>query len=400
VTEYADHPFASIFPMMAPDEYGALREDIRAHGLREPIWLFEGQILDGRNRYRACQDVGVTPRADTYIGDDPIAFVISLNLQRRHLTPGQKADVALRAEDVIAAEARQRQRTGKGADGSGGRGKKRNLVEKIPQGFSAPKTRDLTAKALGVNPHYVQDQKKLRAQAPALAERVAAGSLSVPAAMRQYREEQQKAELTAAPPTTLPAGLAVGDFRALAADLADNSVALIFTDPPYDRKTIPLFDDLGRVAARVLKPGGSLITYCGQVQLPEALSLLSGHLRYWWLNACVQRDGHNEMRRYGIKSQWKPMLWFVKDTRGDVQTFVADMVSGGREKGVHAWQQAEAEAAYYVERLCPVGGIVYDPFAGGGTTPAVCQRLGRHWIAHEQNPTTAARLIERLETAS
>jgi adenine-specific DNA-methyltransferase len=47
-----------------------------------------------------------------------------------------------------------------------------------------------------------------------------------------------------------------------------------------------------------------------------------------------------------------------------------------------------------------VGGIVYDPFAGGGTTAAVCQQLGRRWIAHEQNPTTAARLVERLETAS
>jgi ParB-like chromosome segregation protein Spo0J len=119
LTAYADHPFASIFPMMAPDEYGALREDIRAHGLREPIWLFEGQILDGRNRYRACQDVGVTPRADTYIGDDPIAFVISLNLQRRHLTPGQKADVALRAEAVFAAAAKQRQRDAGKAYGRG-----------------------------------------------------------------------------------------------------------------------------------------------------------------------------------------------------------------------------------------------------------------------------------------
>jgi DNA modification methylase len=106
------------------------------------------------------------------------------------------------------------------------------------------------------------------------------------------------------------------------------------------------------------------------------------------------------MKHYGIKNQWKPMVWFVKGTRGDVQTFVADVVSGGREKTHHAWQQAEAEAAYYIEGLCPEDSVVLDPFAGGGTTLVAAKRLKRRWIAYEHNPVTAARLCERLEAAS
>ena len=79
---------------MPGEEFVALKKDIRENGLIEPIWLFDGKVLDGRHRYYACQETGVTPTFREYTGNDPVGFTISLNLKRRHLDGGQRAMIA------------------------------------------------------------------------------------------------------------------------------------------------------------------------------------------------------------------------------------------------------------------------------------------------------------------
>jgi ParB-like chromosome segregation protein Spo0J len=93
MTKLESHPLANRFPLIEGEEFDRLVDDIRDNGLREPIVLFEGKILDGRNRYRACIEAGVTPKTREFdpAKDGPAeAFVISVNVLRRHLTLGQK----------------------------------------------------------------------------------------------------------------------------------------------------------------------------------------------------------------------------------------------------------------------------------------------------------------------
>jgi ParB-like chromosome segregation protein Spo0J len=112
------HPVASIFPLLQGDDFEALKADIAENGLIEPIWLHpDGRITDGRNRFRACDALGIEPRFRTYQGDlSPMAlvrFVISLNEKRRHLSSSQRAAVAVMATEVVEMleeEAKDRQR--------------------------------------------------------------------------------------------------------------------------------------------------------------------------------------------------------------------------------------------------------------------------------------------------
>ena len=95
------HPFADVFPILEGDAFQALEKDIEARGQQEPIWVYEGKILDGRNRYRACQRLGREPKVQDYVGDDPIGFVLSANLHRRHLNEGQRAMVAANLSNLV-----------------------------------------------------------------------------------------------------------------------------------------------------------------------------------------------------------------------------------------------------------------------------------------------------------
>ncbi len=106
-TGYVDfHEAAGIFPRMDDAAFDELVANIKEHGLLEPIWTLDGKVLDGRHRFWACEKAGVTPTFREWKGDDPIAFVISLNRHRRHLTPSQ---LGLVAEKV--ATMRQGERT-------------------------------------------------------------------------------------------------------------------------------------------------------------------------------------------------------------------------------------------------------------------------------------------------
>lgn len=97
------HPIANAFPMLEPKELQLLAEDIASNGLKQPIVLYEDKILDGRNRYRACGVCGSIPRFEEWDGKgSPVAYVVSMNLRRRHLDESQRAVVGARLANMPA----------------------------------------------------------------------------------------------------------------------------------------------------------------------------------------------------------------------------------------------------------------------------------------------------------
>ncbi len=158
------HEIAEIFPEMIGEDFESLKEDIVKNGLVEPIVLFEGKILDGRNRYSACISEDIEPRFVEYEGDDPVGYVLSLNLFRRHLSAGQRAMVASNMADLP----RGRYANSKSA----------NLhIKKI--------TQPEAASLLNVSERSVQTAKKIQENAtPELAKKVESGEVTLNAAAK------------------------------------------------------------------------------------------------------------------------------------------------------------------------------------------------------------------------
>src|SRR5262245_41459591 len=160
MTPLAFHPLANVFPLLEGEEFNTLVADIQASGLCEAVWLYEDQILDGRNRYRACQRLGRDCATRDYPGKDPLGFVLSMNLQRRHLDESQRAMIAARL-----ATMRQGART--------------DLVE-----ISTKLSQAQAAGLVHVSRETVVAAKKvLQDGAPELAQAIEAGTLTVSAAV-------------------------------------------------------------------------------------------------------------------------------------------------------------------------------------------------------------------------
>jgi hypothetical protein len=192
-------------------------------------------------------------------------------------------------------------------------------------------------------------------------------------------EKERAARRANAIPLPDGADLRIGDCRGVLADIADNSVPLILTDPPYGDEAEPLYRWLAEFSARVLVPGGSLICFTGQSRLNRDIKIFDGHLRYWWQ---LKMD-HTQPQRFPGKfviATFKPILWYVKEFRGGRSLIVDTLNSSRRDKVDHDWGQGEAGVGPLIEHLTEPGELIVDPFAGTATWGRIAASMGRRWI--------------------
>lgn len=226
---YEIHPAASEFPMMDEKRYSELVEDIQKNGLLQPITLCDGMILDGRNRYKACQELGIEPETKTYEGN-PWAYVWSLNGQRRDLVAEQRYLIWLHCSEMSkewqedkkrrekeanekrSEKARQQHEVSNPRSGE----KKPVLVrghsDHAPNRQSKQPDRKAKAAASNVNPSTVKRGDTLANNRPDLAEKVRQGEMKPAEAHREMQRDRQKEK---------------------AVELPDGKYLVIYADPPW-----------------------------------------------------------------------------------------------------------------------------------------------------------------------
>jgi protein gp37 len=182
---YEVHPAAAIFPTLPDDELKQLADDIQRNGLQEPVVLTADRkvLVDGRNRYLACDMLNIEPVYDTlpeYYGETEIlAYIVSANIRRRHLTAGQRDMAAADLEPFYAAAAKERQLAGL---------KKGDQAPVKPEPAQRGQARDQAAAAVGARPQGVSQAKALKEQAPDLAEKVKTGQMALDAADKERKK--------------------------------------------------------------------------------------------------------------------------------------------------------------------------------------------------------------------
>jgi site-specific DNA-methyltransferase (adenine-specific) len=430
VADLPPHPIALRYPPMRSEEFQDLKADIAKHGQREPIVSYEGKILDGLHRCRACRELGIEPILRDWTEDDgpPEAFVASKNLHRRHLTKDQRAGLLTLDWEAESAEGRRRKSEGGNA---AGRVRPQQHSAKSDEPIERQSSAIL-AKRYDVKRTTAVEAIRIRKHAPALIKRMIQGEVTLAQAKRQIIREQKRhaLEAKAAEHNGKPT-----DWQIIHGHCPDAMKSLeerprlIFADPPYnigvayddgynDRVSEQDFLALSRTwieaAAKLLADDGSLWVLISNEWAAHYDLLLSDaglfhRSRITW----YETFGVNCTNNFNRCS--RRLFYTVKDPKRFV--FNADAVNRLSDRQKQSDPRADEwgkiwDDVWMIPRLTgtcaeripgfptqlplalllPIvgcasdpGDLVLDPFSGSATTGAVCLELNRRYIGIERS---------------
>lgn len=192
-----------------------------------------------------------------------------------------------------------------------------------------------------------------------------------------------------------------GDATVLAKSLPDNSINLIFTDPPYLGEYLPVYYSIFQHAARILKPNGFLLAYVGGYWKDEIMAEARKHLKYFW-DYIVWEPGNSPVNwpRKTIARNKSILAYTRKDAENALPNtqVLSVWLGGGEDKRFHVWGQDESQARYFIDCFSKRGDMVLDFCSGGGTTPYVAKMLDRKFLAFEIDPEMASVSRDRVRS--
>jgi N6-adenosine-specific RNA methylase IME4 len=280
------HEGANLFPLMDEARFAELVDDIAEHGQRQPIVLCDGQILDGRNRYRACLQLGIEPKFVDYLGN-PYDYAWSANGQRRDMGLEQRAAIKLEVDEKSDEWDRKQNKVAERANAARGQASQKRERDEAGA-FTSPaqtlrdtgrdhtaerenKTATAVAKEVGTCTRIVERQVELRSKRPDLAAKVRSGEMKPTEAMRQMKKDEVVKKIAALP---------------------DGKYRVIYADPPWDYNnefdvagytTVAATDHypvmpLSKICALDVKslavPGSVLLLWATFPLLPQALEVV------------------------------------------------------------------------------------------------------------------------------
>lgn len=431
------HPIAEYFPLITGEEFQAMVASIKENGLRKPITLYEGQILDGRNRHRACVEAGVKPRFDELPPEtDPWRFVWDENAIRRDLPAGQKAAIRIKfnkgsdewhASRKSEKDRANRQRSERSEGNQSAKKKddssdsKRSVQTSAPTvqthkkrstGAEENKTRHTVAKQAGVSHDTAQKAMTLEQKSPELFEKVAAGEITLNQAVKSVKQAEAKAEVAKqAQQAPERAYVQLADALKFLGALEPNSVDLLLTDPPYSTDV----DDIGQFAQSWVPLALSRIKLTGRAyictgaypnELNAYLNVLLAQTRLVVSNVMVwtYRNTLGPAPKTDYKNNWQAIFHIrgpeasALDCPVMVEQFsVQDINAPDGRLGdrYHAWQKPDELAERLVRHSTKPGDLVVDPFACTGTFLLAAAKLGRKATGCDISEENLAIAIER-----
>ncbi len=378
--------YQGLIPALSSTEYDTIKDSILKQGVKIPIALNEKfEVLDGHNRTQISIELGfnvILAHIHNFNGD-PLAekeFIIMCNLNRRQLNPFQRIELVTKLEQIQIVLARARQHAGKAS----------TLVQNCTE--VKGRVIDILARQAQVSPMtYVKGREILRKAPNEAIQRLRNDQAKIHKVHKALKNEEKRQQLILQTEKLrgklLPSSYKLhhGDFREKCTELANRSVDLIFTDPPYAREFLPIYYELAKVAARTLKDDGSIVTYCGQdLKLQVIEFMQSAGLSYWWEIAVIHNGPFSSFFPKNILVKWKPLLWFVKGKEPYQNGKIFDLIDSTKPaKIIHSHEQSSEDARYVIEQLTKPGEIVCDPFLGSGTTGIATLKLNRQFIGIE-----------------
>lgn len=294
-TQYEYHTYANIFPLIEGGQFDELKEDIKTHGLLQPVILYEGKILDGRNRYRACLAIGLEPRYEQYEGIDPLGYVISLNLKRRHMTKEQLAAVAVQNEALLSdlqARARERQKATQIKSGA---------APTVAQKVAEPKeSLQQLAEVFQTNKQYVKEAKAVKERAPEAFAAVVKGDKGLRDAYQDLKKDERRAVIAAQ----------IEQIKEEGITPIDGKYEVIVIDPPwrYDDTEIPNYAPNGN-------RGTSPYPTMSMEEIRNIKIPCSDNCVLWlWTTNYFMKDAFTLLKEWGFEN--KTILTWVKNRYG------------------------------------------------------------------------------------
>jgi DNA modification methylase len=425
-----DQQYSTLLPSIDAEKYNQLKDDIIKNGIKLPLVINDDNILlDGYTRLRIAKELQLkeVPCIIKTFNDrlEEELYILTINYYRRDLNTAQRGELLIKIMEKEQEISKRRSlmnlkpfrddkdtMTETGSSMTNNKSSMTNCTEGIHR-ITSGKVRDKMAKENKMSTCTIDKIKRINEEAKKDAkiaeywQEAKEGKRSVNSVFRKVKEkeiresiknitEEGKARLEDLKNITI----LHGDFRDVLKTIPDNSIDLIFTDPPYSKKDLDLVKDLFLLASRVLKPTGFLAVMYGQNHLDEFFKVFlenNRNLRYYWTISLNLPESRELLNTKNAVIGWKPIFIFQKLPEVAVEHRFRDRISEPKpDKDIYEWKQDLKSAVHVISSFSKEGDTVLDPMVGSGTTIEACLMLNRKCIAVEKDKELCEVLLKRF----